>query len=141
MQIFNTPASAEPWEDRSPTNVSIGATLALNSDAGGTVRATYTVPAGKRARIGNLNTILQVTTLEAAGWARALWTMTPSGGSAKNIGGAVVDTTNVLTQAIANGNGDIFLNAGDKLDLTTVTSGVTAVIQTFAGAAILEFDA
>lgn len=141
MRFFAPPASAEAWQDRSPSNAGDGYTGALTNDAGST-RVTYTVPAGRRAFVGALNLSLEVTTDDpAATIGRLSATITPSGESAYSIGAIGIDPTVKGITAGVFGNVNAFLEPGDNITITSYQPNATAVVQAFCGVAITEFDA
>jgi hypothetical protein len=141
MQFFAPPASAEAWQDRSPLSVNAGAAGSLNNDTAGTVRWTYTVPAGRRAFIGAYFASAYATVPGVGDVHLFTIAVIPSGGAEYAIYRTFKQPELAASEG-KNGNGTgVWMAAGDVIHMTTVTINATGTTIYTSGMSGLEFDA
>lgn len=140
-RFFAPPASAADWMDRSPLTITRGFTGNIQNDTTGTVRWTYTVPAGRRIQIGALHGDGEIDGVLGGNSMRLTAVITPSGESGFAIFRNNITASVGRSSQVDPAGYNFFLNAGDKIELTSVTIGATTVFATATGFTGTEFDA
>jgi hypothetical protein len=143
MRTYNSQQIARPeWWDRNPITNSIQYVATGVAPHGATQRASYTVPAGKKAYVDMvLLTVRRDLAAGAAALAAAYATYTPSGGTETRLfqQGDFQNTVNAGQQATITQFG--FLGVGDAVKLYTLDASTGGTYTYLIGAKITEYDA
>ena len=143
MRIVSSASISRPtYYDRNPV------ARQLNYSAGGVVphgatqRATYTVPAGKRAFCDAFFTSVRRSGAAApVGVAQVYAQYTPNGGTAGLMGMASLSTNNVNDTTSGSGTGMGIMYAGDVLGIFSSDTSTGGTVDYNIHYKITEFDA
>ena len=140
MDIVNAASARADMYDRNATIVGLRYT-ALLSPHGATVRATYTVPAGKKAYIGFcIAYIKRWTAAFPQGFPRASCYVELLAGGSMNLVESVSPMTAVDVDVNTFGNTGMFALPGDVITLLTEDNSTNGTVQYLLDAAIATFD-
>ncbi len=130
------------YYDRAAANKTLQFFSSAIAPHGLTVRATYTVPTGKKAYVDHYMLQHIRTTAQAAlSFADTYLRYTPSGGALTYIGHTFIFNLSVGATDRIVGSGTGFMATGDVIDIATSDSGATGSIDYYMAVKIFEFDA
>ena len=142
MKSFPGPGARPSPGDRNPSNKVPAYAATGVAPAVATSRATYTVPAGRKADVETI--LLQINRATAAGTPglfQGYLQYTPSGGSAVTIASTQSITNTVGQGDEVNEAPSLTLLAGDNIQLWTVDASTTGTVNYTLSVVLTEYDA
>lgn len=143
MRITSSQAAARPaYFDRNSVPTAFGHATVGAAPHAETIRASYTVPAGKKAWVGTVWLYEERST--AAAPAAKMWSAlkyTPFGGTIRYIDESILATNGVNDIVDRTVTGFEFMASGDKLDLVSADQSTGGTSSPFGTVKYTEFDA
>lgn len=143
MRVYAPSSSRPSLEDRNPINTALAYSASGVAPHGVTVRATYTVPTGRKARVEDTEVFaFRDSVATTAGQQHAYFGLTPSGGSLTNFR-RIITLGNVVATTFdrANGYSGMLLKAADAITITTSDASTAGSYTYDIGAKYTEGDA
>ena len=142
MKVYQPAGARAEFYDRNPKTITLSYAVTGVAPHSNTQRATYTVPAGRKARVTTAKlTHLRTTAATTAGIVLAYAQLTPVGASA-----GILYLTQSLNGAVGagdelNAQGQAVLLAGDQIALYTADVSTGGTVNYDLYLHLTEFDA
>ena len=142
MKLYGAQSAGNNPIDRKPTQVQLQYSATGVAPHAATQRATYTVPANRKAQITGIKVFaMRLTAAGAVGIVQAYVQYTPSGGTAGILALAQFDTNSVGDKDKDSQPAQHTMSAGDILAIFTADGSTTGTVNYDEYVTIIEFAA